>query len=193
MPFSEDEPLTTMPDALLLRRFREGDETCYETLFNRHYDMVYGVLYRLTGTRQEAEDRAQEVFLKLYRYPLRHDQNVAGWLYRVAVNTGYNALRAEQRRRARERAVAREAESPPRTEEEVTRREAKAQVQAALAAIPPRAARLLILRESGFSYRELADIIGVAPGSVGTLLARAQRAFRKAYRRGEGVDHASSI
>jgi RNA polymerase sigma-70 factor (ECF subfamily) len=193
MPVSEDEPVTAIPDALLLRRFREGDEDSYEMLFNRHYDMVYGVLYRLTGTRQEAEDRAQEVFLKLYRYPLRHDQNVAGWLYRVAVNTGYNALRSDQRRRARERVVAQDAEPPPRTEEEVTRREATRQVRAALAAIPPRAAKLLILRESGFSYRELADIVGVAPGSVGTLLARAQKAFRKAYRGVEGVDHASSI
>jgi RNA polymerase sigma-70 factor (ECF subfamily) len=192
IPVSEDEPLTAIPDALLLRRFREGDEASYEVLFKRHYDMVYGVLYRLTGTRQEAEDRAQEVFLKLYRYPLRHDQNVAGWLYRVAVNTGYNALRAEQRRAARERIAAREAEPPPRTEEEVTRREATRRVRAALAAIPSRAAKLLILRESGFSYRELADIVGVAPGSVGTLLARAQKAFHKAYQEREGGDHASS-
>ncbi|MEJ2150138.1 MAG: sigma-70 family RNA polymerase sigma factor [Chloroflexota bacterium] len=135
--------MTAIPDALLLRRFREGDEASYEMLFKRHYDMVYGVLYRLTGTRQEAEDRAQEVFLKLYRYPLRHDQNVAGWLYRVAINTGYNALRAEQRRSARERIAARETEQPPHTEEEVTRREATRRVRAALAAIPPRAAKLL--------------------------------------------------
>lgn len=173
--------MTAVPDALLLRRFYEGDEASFEALFTRHYDMIYGVLFRLTGTRQEAEDLAQEVFLRLHQCPLRHDENVAGWLYRVAINTGYNALRAAHRRERRERVAGHEANLPPSPEDEVARREAQRRVRDVLGKLPPRAAKLLILREMGFSYRELADIIGVAPGSVGTLLARAQRGFREAY------------
>lgn len=176
-----DNPLAIVPDALLLRRFYEGDEASFEALFVRHYDMVYGVLFRLTGTRHEAEDLAQEVFLKLHQRPLRHGENVAGWLYRVAVNTGYNALRAAQRREKRERIAGQEVSLPPNPEDEFARRETQRRVRGALAKIPPRAAKLLVLREVGFSYRELAEIVGVAPGSVGTLLARAQQAFRAAY------------
>ena len=177
--------MTALSDALLLKRFREGDEASFETLFTRHYDMVYGVLFRLTGTRAEAEDLAQEVFLKLYQRRLRYNDNVAGWLYRVAMNTGYNALRSRQRRSRREEEAAREdvvaADRSPTTEAQAARRETRRNVQAALANIKPRSARLLLLRELGFSYHEMADIVGVAPGSVGTLLARAQRAFEEAY------------
>lgn len=181
MSAHEDEQLTALSDALLMRRFREGDEASFEALFNRHYDMVYGVLFRLTGTRQEAEDLAQEVFLKLYRKPLWREENVAGWLYRVALNMGYNALRTAIRRERREQTAGRAADSPPCPEDEVSLRETQRRVREALAKLPDREAWLLVLREMGFSYRELADIVGVKPGSVGTLLVRAQRAFRAAY------------
>lgn len=182
MNANEDDLLTAIPDALLLSRFREGDEGSFEALFQRHYDMVYGVVFRLTGTRAQAEDIAQEVFLQLYRRPLRHGDNVAGWLYRVAINAGYNALRAEHRRSRRERISASdEANSIPGPEDEVSRREMQRRVRRALVRIPERSAKLLVLRESGFSYREMAEIAGVAPGSIGTLLARAQEAFTRAF------------
>lgn len=177
-----DDLLTAIPDALLLWRFYQGDEASFEALFQRHYDMVYGVLFRLTGTREQAEDLAQEVFLKLSRGRLAHGENVAGWLYRVAVNTGYNALRESARRGRRERiAAADEPGSAPGPEEEAQQRAIQVRVRRALARIPARSAKLLVLREAGFSYRELAEIVGVAPGSVGTLLARAQAALIRAY------------
>jgi RNA polymerase sigma-70 factor (ECF subfamily) len=66
-------------------------------------------------------------------------------------------------------------------EEEVTRREVQRQVRTALLMLPERDAKMLVLSQSGFSYQELAGIIGVAPSSVGTLLARARCAFLAAY------------
>lgn len=183
MPEDEEAPLAALPDALLLRRFREGDEASFEALFLRHYDRVYGVLFRLMGTRAEAEDLVQEVFWRLYRQAPRRGENVAGWLYRTAVNLGYNALRADRRRQRREQAAARTEDHPAGPEEEAVRREVQREVRAALATLSTRAAGLLLLWQMGFSYRELADIFGVAPSSVGKLLARAQRAFEQAYRR----------
>ena len=171
-------------DSLLLRRFLEGDQAGFEELFARHYNMVYGVLYRLTGTRAEAEDVAQEVFLKLYRNPLRRDENVAGWLYRVAINAGYNAVRTTFRRERREQTAGWEGQAPIRPEEETQQRELAARVRSALMAIPERDAKLLILSDAGFDYRELAQIVQVAPGSIGTLLARARKSFARAY----GID-----
>jgi RNA polymerase sigma-70 factor (ECF subfamily) len=143
--------------------------------------MVYGVLYRVAGSREEAEDLAQEVFLKLYRSPLRNGENVAGWLYRVALNTGYNALRSSARRGRREAVAGRDGPASPLPEEEAQRREVARVVREALLHIPERDARLLILSETGFNYREIAEIVQVAPGSVGTLLARARKAFLSAY------------
>ncbi|MBN1310231.1 MAG: sigma-70 family RNA polymerase sigma factor [Anaerolineae bacterium] len=177
--------MSTHTDALLLHRFRSGDEAGFEALFQRHYDMVYGVLFRLVGTRQEAEDLAQEVFVKLYQNPLRHSENVAGWLYRVATNTGYNALRASHRRYQREHKAGRDILPPAIPEEEVTRREVQRQVRAALLKIPERDAKMLVLNQTGFSYQEVAEIIGVAPSSIGTLLARAKRTFLAAYNGGK--------
>jgi RNA polymerase sigma-70 factor (ECF subfamily) len=178
---SGDDHVSTHTDALLLHRFRSGDEAGFEALFQRHYDMVYGVLFRLVGTRQEAEDLAQEVFVKLYKNPLRHGENIAGWLYRVATNTGYNALRAGQRRYQRERKAGADVRSPTIPEEEVTRREAQHRVRATLLKIPERDAKMLVLSQTGFSYQEMAKIVGVAPSSIGTLLARAKRTFLAAY------------
>ena len=77
----------TAPDTDLLARLRAGDEAAFETLFRRHYALVYGIVYRLAP--DEADDLAQEVFLRLYRRPPRAgDSNLAAWLYRVAVNVG---------------------------------------------------------------------------------------------------------
>lgn len=184
------EPLTLVSDSLLVERFREGDEASFEELFARHYDRVYGLLFRLVGTRHEAEDLAQEVFLRLYRRPLARPDNVAGWLYRVAMNTGYNALRAESRRRRREQVSASRADEAPSAETLATGRETQREVRAALAKLKPRSAQLLLMRQMGFSYQELAEATGVAPGSVGTLLNRAGDAFRKAYREVMGEEDA---
>ena len=178
------EPLTMLSDALLVQRFREGDVASFEELFLRHYDRVYGLLYRLVGTRHEAEDLAQEVFMRLYSRPLARPDNVTGWLYRVAMNVGYNALRSESRLRRREQASANGVEENdiPSAETAALVRETQREVRAALAKLSPRSAQMLLMRQMGFSYRELAEAVGVAPGSVGTLLNRAGKAFRKAYR-----------
>jgi RNA polymerase sigma-70 factor (ECF subfamily) len=169
-------------DLNLLARWQAGDETAFDTLFLRHYERVYRVAYGLTGSRADAEDLAQETFLVLFRQPpdLAGQERLVAWLCRVALNRGYNALRGEWR--ARERA-ARAFEPPPTAdpENEAERAEARARVQAALAALPERQTRLLLLRHAGCSYAEVAAALEIAPGSVGTLLARAERAFQTAY------------
>jgi RNA polymerase sigma-70 factor, ECF subfamily len=177
-------------DGLLIERLRVGSAQvraeALDVLFQQHYARVYAVLYRLVG--DEADDLAQEVFLRLYRRPPREtDADLAAWLYRVATNLGYNALRS-QRRRERYRDLLgavtdvlgwqHRALDPAL---EVAQRQEADQVRAILAALRERDAAILILRHQGLSYREVADALGVAPGSVGTMLARAERAFRELY------------
>lgn len=181
---SLDNELTALSDYFLLARTAQGDTRAFDALFHRHYDRVYGVLFRLVGERAEAEDLAQEAFLKLYKRidrgrPLSMDENVGGWLYRVAMNLGYNALRG--RRRMDERNVHLVPGDEAGVEQEVGRREEQVIVRRTLIRLPERQALLLILRQMNFSYAECAAICEVAPSSVGTLLARAAEAFRREY------------
>ena len=180
----EGNSVTTLSDNILLERMSRGDVASFEALFYRHYDRVYGLLFRLIGSRAEAEDVTQEVFLKLYRQPLRGRQrhNVSAWLYRVATNMGYNHLRGRTRRWQRNTVlVPEESTDPIDPAEKVVRDEIKVAVRIVLARLPERQAQLLLLRQMGLSYAELAIACDIAPGSVGKLLSRAADAFRNVY------------
>lgn len=180
----EGNPVTALSDNILLERINQGDSASFDTLFHRHYDRVYGLLFRLLGNRAEAEDATQEVFIKLYRKPLKGDRehNVSAWLYRVATNMGYNRLRGRNRRWRRDLILV-----PDTTDGAVdpadaaAHEETRASVRAALTRLPERQTQMLLLRQMGLSYAELAQVCGVAPGSVGTMLVRAADSFRKVY------------
>jgi RNA polymerase sigma-70 factor, ECF subfamily len=175
----------TDSDAALLERLRSGDSTAFEELFLRHYTAVYRVLYGVVGNAQEAEDLAQETFTALYRQPPRVDGSGSpgAWLYRVAINRAYNALRGNRRlqRRLEQVGVEVEPERQSDPQDEYLRREERERVRAALARLPERTAKLLVLRHAGLAYAEIAAVLQVAPGSVGTLLVRAELAFIQTY------------
>ncbi|MCC7362505.1 MAG: sigma-70 family RNA polymerase sigma factor [Anaerolineales bacterium] len=175
----EPEPDATRPVAT-----SADAEAALEAAFAEHYARVYGVLFRLLGERAAAEDLALETFWRLWQRTPRDRANLGGWLYRVALRLGYNALRAARRRAHYELAAgvaAWEQSAPPDPARAVELAEERARVRAALAQLPERDAHLLMLREAGLSYKELAAAVGVAPGSVGTLLHRAAAAFEQAY------------
>lgn len=180
----EGKSVTALSDNILLERINQGDIASFDALFHRHYDRVYGLLFRLLGNRGEAEDVTQEVFIKLYKKPLigKRQHNVGAWLYRVATNMGYNRLRGRNRRWRRDLMLVPDAtDSTVDPADAAAREETKASVRAALTLLPERQTQMLLLRQMGLSYAELAQVCGVAPGSVGTMLARAANAFRKVY------------
>lgn len=174
-------------NTLLAETVRYCDQAAFAALFRSHYGRVYQVLYRLVG--DEADDLAQEAFLRLYeRWPRLSGADVGAWLYRVATRLGYNALRAARRRDQHRDALGHAPESDgwqgttPDPEAWSELRDTQQRVRRALGTLSGCQARLLALRSSGLSYREIAAALQVAPGSVGTLLARAERAFERAYR-----------
>ena len=77
----------------LIERLRHGDEAAFENLFLRHYEQVYRVLFHLVGSREEAEDLAQETFMALYHQPpaLTSGVPLLAWLCRVWLNQVYRA------------------------------------------------------------------------------------------------------
>lgn len=177
-------------DLALLADLRRGETSAYETLFLRHYRAVYGVVCGLTGSREAAEDITQDTFLALYYDPPAIGQSgtLIAWLCRVALNKSHNAMRGEQRASIREeRSTRLNLPLSPHTnpEDQVLRSEEAARVRDALAQLPERQSKLLLLRNAGLSYAEVADLLNIPSSSVGTMLARAERQFVEAYKQAE--------
>jgi RNA polymerase sigma-70 factor (ECF subfamily) len=161
-------------------------DSWFESAFNEHWQRVYGITYRLVGDPHEAQDLALEAFWRLHQRSFQEGNvdKLEGWLYRVATNLGLNALRSRKRRqRYEEKAGQRvlENDHAPDPAAEYERQQEREQVRTTLAGIKPRSARLLVLRHSGLSYAEIATALDLAPGSVGTLLARAEKEFAESY------------
>lgn len=162
----------------------------FETMFMRYYPLVYQIAYRCTGQQEEADDIAQEVFLRLYRVPPQavSEGEQRAWLCRVATNLSLNALRSRQRRTTYEEQVGKMKQVELSgngvqfdPESYVLAAEQSAFTRAVLAELPERQQSYLLLRSVGLSYAEIAQATGVAPASVGALLARAEREFRRRY------------
>lgn len=162
----------------------------FETIFTRYYPLVYRLAYRYVGQPDEAEDIAQEVFLRFYRLPPQdaNETQQRAWLCRVAVNLGLNVLRTRKSRVAREEPLdavgqerAWESIEEQNPEQLVLAEEQAALVRDILAHLPERQQVCLTLRSAGCSYEEIVEATGIPITSVGAVLARATRAFRRSY------------
>jgi RNA polymerase sigma-70 factor (ECF subfamily) len=164
-----------------------------ESIFREHYPRVVGMLTRLTGDRGQAEEIASDVFSKLADRPLlmQSRDDCTPWVYRVATNAGLDAIRSNSRRRKREeeaRVAILHTSAHSNALDGVLREERRARVQEVLGALKPRDAQMLLLRADGLAYREVAETLGIQPGSVGTLLARAEAEFERKFRARYGDD-----
>ena len=182
-------------DNLLLEqlRLRQGAcESAFEALFVCYYGPVYRVAYRLMADHEAAEDLVQETFLSLYNRPprLKGDISLAVWLYRVTLNRGYNVLRGARRERERLKRVTAESSEASSAELEAAflQAEANSIIREALGRLTERQYNLIMLHQAGFSHGEIAAILELAVGSVGTLLNRAEQAFLVAYEREKTVE-----
>ncbi|WAM33612.1 sigma-70 family RNA polymerase sigma factor [Caldicellulosiruptor morganii] len=128
-------------------------------------------------TPKEAEDIAQEVFYKLIKNPPRED-NIQGWLITVAKNLAINYLKSQKRIYIGEETII--CSQTSQDDIEIL------QVKMTLEKLPDEQKDLLLLKYSGYTYEEIAKIMNINPNSVGTMIARAQKKFRKIYEEGEG-------
>jgi RNA polymerase sigma-70 factor (ECF subfamily) len=158
-----------------------------EDVFRRDYPVVVAVAARVLGSRDSAEDVAQEVFLSFGRSSVPAGE-ARGWLSVAAAHTALNLLRSGRRRASREEtAAATDDTVVPDVAEAVVTLEDRSRVRAALARLPRKQAVALVLRHSGLSYADVAAALDMSPGSVGTTVRRAESALRKELNR-----HASS-
>ena len=154
-----------------------------EEIFRAVYPALRAYCIRLTGDGDLASDVAQEAFVRLVKHEVAgEDAAIRVWLYKVATHLIRDRHRVESNRA---RLLAENPIWDGRTEgpdRGLEREETKRQVRHILDGLQPRDRELLMMRHGGFSYREIATALGIAPASVGTLLSRAQRRFA------EGLD-----
>lgn len=151
-----------------------------EAVFRAHYKRVARIIAGVVRDHARAEELAVEVFLKLWRHPPAAGDRAPAWLHRAAVRAGLNEIRRQTRQTRYERLFG-FGRAVPTPEEILATAQEEERVRRVLAAIAKRPAALLLLRSQGLSYGEIASALRLNAASVGTLLRRAQQAFRKEY------------
>jgi RNA polymerase sigma-70 factor, ECF subfamily len=180
------------PDAELVARWQGGDLRAFETLVRRHERRVFRLLYRMLGSREEAEDATQEAFLSLHRHGhrFRREARFSTFLYRVAANAALNRRRSLGRARARAEEFGRRHqvgdEGPttlPDPEAAVQGAQVQVAVQQALLELAPDLRMAVVLFDiEGRAYKEIADVLGIPEGTVKSRIHRGRSALRESLR-----------
>ena len=183
------------PDIALMLALKNGDDSVFAELVSRHQARVFALVYRFVANEAEADDLAQEVFLRVYRTRHRYQPKArfSTWLYRIAVNVSLNALRSRTRRHTinmplladsqdsqDDRTTApvidyRAGQPNQRIEDE----ELRDQVRAAVEQLPDNQKVAVILNKyEGMSYEDTASLMNCSVMAVKSLLARARNNLR---------------
>ena len=175
--------MQALPDEDLVALSARGRHDAFEILVKRHQRKVAGLAYRFTGSRADAEDLAQDVFISAWQAAARWrpEAKFATWLYRVTANACLN-----WKRRSRP-ALVESLDGRPAAGESaeatLARREEEAAVGAAVRALPANQRMALILRRfEGRSNREVAEAMDCSEGAVEGLLQRAYEGLREKLR-----------
>ena len=153
-----------------------------DDLFRAHYERIARVIGRVIHNQARAEEIAVEVFLKWKRKATVKGEHAEGWLYRSAVREALDEWRRQSRKNRFERIFASfQATRPPDPEHLYEAGEEQLRVRSVLAALNRRHAAMLVLWSENLSYRELAEALQIPFNYTGSLLSRAQAAFRKEY------------
>ena len=177
------------PDKDLVARWQKGDDAAFEELITRHERRIYRLLYRMMGSKEDAEDLTQETFLSLHRYGhrFRAEARFSTFVYRVAANAALNRRRSLGRGRARveklkhRQAAGDDLPSSPRDPEDSTSgAELTGHVREALEQLSPSLRMPVVLYDiEGLAYGEIAKVLGIAEGTVNSRIHRARRALRE--------------
>jgi RNA polymerase sigma-70 factor (ECF subfamily) len=153
----------------------------FDELFRAHYARLARVVGRIVHDQARAEEIAADVFIRWQRHPSAHGDGAEGWLYRTAARRALDAWRRDQRWLRVEQVLAHVGLGPRTPADLHAAAEERRHVRAVLGALRQRDATLLLLWAEDVSYADMASAVSVQASSVGSLLRRAQEAFRKEY------------
>lgn len=180
------------PDRELVERWRRGELEAFAALVRRHQRRVFGLLLRMLGSREEAEDATQDTFLNLHRHGhrFRSEARFSTFVYRVAVNAALNRRRSLGRRRAQVEAFT-EAQAvgplapPAGSDPEAALHGDRLRTRLARELLTlPEALRapVILFDVEGLSYGEISEVLEVAEGTVKSRIHRARQALRTRLR-----------
>lgn len=177
-----------MDDATAVARARAGDSEAFRLLVERHSRALFKLAYRMTGNEHDAEDVVQEAFLKAYRNLDRFEERsqVSSWLYRIASNCAFDALRRRQRRDSPNDSLdvedAPELAAPvPGPDRLALGGDVRRGLEAALERMSARERAAFVLRHfEGRSVKEIEQLLGLDTTAVKQSVCRAVRKARQA-------------
>lgn len=183
------------PDIRLMLQVRNDEPEAFAELVERFQHRLVGIMHHLVGNAEEAEDLAQEVFLRVYRArkKYRPRSKFSTWLFTIANNLALNSLRAKQRKpvvplstrdsgplgpRPQEQLVHDEGTGPVK---KVEQQELVAQIRQALETLNERQRMAVVLNKfEDMNYAEIAEVMGLTTKAVKSLLSRARTNLRQA-------------
>jgi len=172
-----------------------GDRFAFEILVSRHQTRILNTAYRFIGDRTDAEDLAQEVFLRIWQAARRYKPTAkfTTWAYRITANLCINELKSARRKRLFrfdlpkkkthtqvDENFTENGQKVPSPESLLLAAEEKRQIWVAIQSLPANQRMAVVLkRYEGLSYAEIAEILGCSVSAVDSLLVRAKRSLRK--------------
>ena len=184
--------MTQEEELRLVKRAAEGDEGAFEKLVIENENLIYNVALKITGNPDDAEDVAQEAFIKAYRNlgSFRGESRFSGWLYRLCYNAAMDHIRKTRDPNLRSLtnddgsdAELDVADPAPTPEESAERKETQRIVREAVNQLDNDKREILIMREfSGMSYTAIADALGIEEGTVKSRISRARASLAEILR-----------
>lgn len=149
------------------------------SLYSEHNEALLRYLTRLTGDSDSAADAAQEAYTRMLANPPARDDNLRAWLYTVATNVVRDGWKKQQTalRLVQNQDRLPSASSPSDPHDQLEQNERRNVVRRALGRLSERDRTVLLMREEGFSHKEIAAAVDTTTKSVGTIIARALRKF----------------
>lgn len=191
-------------DAELMLRVREGDETSFALLLEKHRNSVIHFLYRMVQNRAIAEELAQEVFLRVYRSRESYEPTAkfTTWLFRITTHLALNYVRDRRNDKLHDSIDEKVEDGAPRqladrlaTVEERLLREARlGEIRQAIEQLPEKQrVAVLMHKYEEMEYSQIASILGCSESAVKSLLFRAYETLRNRLRQfssgGTGQKH----
>jgi RNA polymerase sigma-70 factor (ECF subfamily) len=178
------------PDAVLMVQVCGGHEPSFETLLDRHRGAVVNHLYRLVRDRAIAEELAQDVFLRVYRFRNRYqpEAKFTTWLFRITTNVALNWRRDTRREAAHLRLDASTHETRriqvldqnPRVDQQLLAEYRAREIRDAIDALPPKQlAAVLMHKYEGLDYVQIAEVLDCSIPALKSLLFRAYETLRR--------------
>ena len=181
-------------DTVLIRAFQSGDLTAFDKLVLKHKDRLFNMIYWFLGDYNEANDCAQETFIKAFKSikKFRFESAFSTWLYRIAINTCKNRIKSSAYR-WKKKTVSLETSSGSKNDNPLSeivndsptpvmaleKKERMIQIQTAIHSLPEEQNQVVVMRDiQGLSYQDISDITGLNLGTVKSRLARGRLELR---------------